>query len=728
VSENDGPTGEEARGLAVPGKETDQPKVRTRHTMRRNGAIALVLLAAPWAWVLVQAIQHHHLDSGAVSIVFGLSVGLPALWLAWVGYQEANRSGTRVSERSSEQPRDWRGPVASLLIVAGCVLAPVSLLAVWTANQVSDTGRYVANVAPLIQEPAIQNALTDKITTAITTHLNAAGYTGFIQTRVHKIVTSPQAANLWIQINRTSHDQLIKVLSGQDNSAISTSNFQVNLDLGPFVNVIKQDLVKQGFTVIGTLPPIHPTIALFSSKNLVQAQTLYQLITDLKYVLPVLTLLFLGLGVYLATRHRRALIASSLGVAASMLVLGIGLQIGRGVYINSVPAAALYDTLVRFIGDGLRLLFVLGLIVAIVAFFTGPAAAAVGTRRAFRAEMNRLRSGAALTRVQASPVGEWTYDHRMAVRIGTVILAAIIFVFWPSVVSAIVLAVVLLLVLGLVALISERPTPPRRNTISDDTRPEPDPVRQRNAVLIGTVILAGIIFVFWPSVVSAIVLAVVLLLVLGLVALTSERPTPPHRNILGVDTRSGPDGLRQLQDHPGAVPDSPRQTSERDLQASCTPARHPGRVGQSSGSAGPWHTAWAVIRSSISALQVPQITAPGSALCGSPMTTSTGVGVRQVVHGRSMANRAAAIALAIRPTAAAWSARPSSRSAAAAGGRVAKWARIARSSASVPVTMLPGIIPPWPRGEPRPAGRARRRRGGPAGHRGGAGRGGEDRP
>ena len=30
--------------------------------------------------------------------------------------------------------------MATLLIVLGCVLAPISVLRVWTANQVSDTG------------------------------------------------------------------------------------------------------------------------------------------------------------------------------------------------------------------------------------------------------------------------------------------------------------------------------------------------------------------------------------------------------------------------------------------------------------------------------------------------------------------------------------------------------------------------------------------------------------
>ena len=58
--------------------------------------------------------------------------------------------------------------VAAILIVVGCVLAPVSVLAVWAANEVSNTSRYVATMEPLVHDPAIQNALTDKITTAIT--------------------------------------------------------------------------------------------------------------------------------------------------------------------------------------------------------------------------------------------------------------------------------------------------------------------------------------------------------------------------------------------------------------------------------------------------------------------------------------------------------------------------------------------------------------------------------
>src|SRR3984885_12948304 len=70
----------------------------------------------------------------------------------------------------------WRTPIAIVLIVVGCVLAPLSVLGVWSANQISDTNRYIANVEPLIHNPTIQNALTDKITLEITSHLNVTGY------------------------------------------------------------------------------------------------------------------------------------------------------------------------------------------------------------------------------------------------------------------------------------------------------------------------------------------------------------------------------------------------------------------------------------------------------------------------------------------------------------------------------------------------------------------------
>jgi hypothetical protein len=395
----------------------------------------------------------------------------------------------------------WRAPVATVLIVLGCILAPISLLGVWAGNQVSDTARYVENVEPLVHDPAIQNALTDKITNAITTQVNVTGYanqaaaaltdkglprvgtllhnfapqissafTSFVHTQVHKVVTSPKFAQLWVQANTRIHSQVVKVLSGQGSSSVSIKNGQVVLNLGPFITLVKQDLASRGLSIVSKLPAINPTFTLFSAKYLVKAQGGYRAVNDFKIVLPILMVLLLAAGVYVARRHRRALIGAGLGLAASMLVLAAGLLIFRSIYLSSVPdsvlpsdaAAVIFDTFVRFIKDGLRLVLVIGLVIAAGAFLTGPSVTAVRTRGAFTSGFGWLRHGAEHLGIRTGPVGRWTYAHRRALRISAVALAALIFVFWgePSAVAVIVMVVLLLVVLGLIELIGSRPTTP----------------------------------------------------------------------------------------------------------------------------------------------------------------------------------------------------------------------------------------------------------------------------
>ena len=99
------------------------------------------------------------------------------------GQRPEHEAAHEVAEPRGRPPQarrhrfSWRTPVAVLLIIAGCVLAPISVVAVWTANQVSDTSSYVANVTPLIKDPAIQNALTNKLTSEIITKIDVKGRT-----------------------------------------------------------------------------------------------------------------------------------------------------------------------------------------------------------------------------------------------------------------------------------------------------------------------------------------------------------------------------------------------------------------------------------------------------------------------------------------------------------------------------------------------------------------------
>jgi hypothetical protein len=408
---------------------------------------------------------------------------------------------TRTRRQARRRRLGWRGPVAVLLIVVGCIMAPISVLSVWTANQVSNSDRYVANVAPLINEPAVQRALTDKISAAVSSQVDAKGVAsraatqlssrgltrlgallsnfsasiagavdGFIYSTVAKAVSGPAMASLWVRGNRAAHTQLVNALTGH-NSALSVSNDKVVLSLGPLINKVKARLSARGLTLVDSLPPINPTFPLFSAKYLLKAQSLYRALTTLKWVLPLLTLALLAAGVYVARRHRRALVGSGLGLAASMLVLGAALAIVRAVYLSKVPgsvlpadaAAVVFDTFVRFIRQGLRVLLVLGLVVALAGFFTGPSVTAVKTRQAFRSAFGAIRGSGERAGLSTGRSGEWVYARRMPLRIAAVAIAVLIFIFWtnPTGLVVLIIAIILALLIGLIELVGRPPAAPR---------------------------------------------------------------------------------------------------------------------------------------------------------------------------------------------------------------------------------------------------------------------------
>ena len=122
-------------------------------------------------------------------------------------------------------------------------------------------------------------------------------------------------------------------------------------------------------------------------------------------------------------------------------------------------AAALFDTLVQFIKQGLRTVLVAGLVVAAGAFLAGPSVTAVQIREAFAHGLGRVRQGGEHSGVRTGPVGRWTYAHRKGLRICAVVLAALVFVFWgqPTAAAVIVIAILLLVVLALIELIGSRP-------------------------------------------------------------------------------------------------------------------------------------------------------------------------------------------------------------------------------------------------------------------------------
>ena len=400
------------------------------------------------------------------------------------------------------RPRQrWRSLVATLLIVIGCILAPVAGVAVWTKNLVTDTDRYVTTVAPLARDPAIQSAVTDKITAEIFARLDVQGITnqaidalaergvppsvadplhalsgpmasgvqGFVHTEVGKVVASDAFADAWVSANRAGHQAMVAALTGQTGQGVTIANDTVTINLGPFIQVVKQRLVERGFDLASRVPDVNPSFTVLQSEAIGKAQGAFSLLNALGNWLPVIALIFLALGVYVAKDHRRALLGAGLGLAAGMLALGLGIALVRMLYLDALPlgvltrdaAASFYDTLVRFLRLGLRTVLVFGLIVALAGFLTGRSITAVRARAGLRRGIAWLRGGAEKAGFRTGPVGAWVYTYKRVLRFAVLGIAALVLVFWNQPTGKVIIGITIcvLVVLVIIEFLGRPPSP-----------------------------------------------------------------------------------------------------------------------------------------------------------------------------------------------------------------------------------------------------------------------------
>ena len=404
----------------------------------------------------------------------------------------------------------WRSVVASLLIVIGCILAPLSVVAVWAKNQVTDTDRYVATVTPLASDPAIQNAVADKITAEIFVRLDVAGITNqavdalaerglpplvatqlhalsgplssgvqsYVRTEVGQVVASDAFADAWISANRAAHAALVAALTGQTGEGITIENDTVSINLGPFIQVVKQRLIDRGFELASRIPDVNPSFVLVQSDAIARARDAFNLLNAIGNWLPVVALIFLALGVYVAKGHRRALVGAGLGLAGGMLTLGLGIALFRTIYLNAIPAevlphdaaAAFYDTLVRFLRLGLRTVLVFGLIVALAGFFTGRSITAVRARAGLSRGIAWLRGGAEKAGFRTGPVGAWVYTYKRVLRIAVLGIAALVLVFWDQPTGRVIIGITLgvLVALVIIEFLGRPPSPVAPETVEPE--------------------------------------------------------------------------------------------------------------------------------------------------------------------------------------------------------------------------------------------------------------------
>ncbi|MFF2243533.1 hypothetical protein ACFVTM_05065 [Arthrobacter sp. NPDC058130] len=385
--------------------------------------------------------------------------------------------------------------IAIVLVVLTAVLAFAAVPAMYLRSELIDTDHYVATVAPLASDPAIQAEIADKVTQQITDAVDfktiigdalnelsktaprvAAVITGLapaiaeqtknlIHTGVSKFVATPQFQGLWVQVNRVAHQGLVNLATG--NAAGGTVSIDqsgtVTISTKEIIAQVKSALVQQGVGIAARIPDVDAQITLFKSPELVRATNAIRTLDATAPILAWLTVISAvgAIAVAPSGRKRSTISGVGLAVAISMAVLALVLVIGRSVLLNSIPpdsvspaaAQSLVETLLVPLRNSLRLVFVVGLIIAVAAFLGGHSRPAEFVRHGLASAGDYItgKVGAG----QAQPWQRWLARYRRILEATVVGIAVLVLIFWqdPTAAVAIWTAVLAVLVILLVELL-----------------------------------------------------------------------------------------------------------------------------------------------------------------------------------------------------------------------------------------------------------------------------------
>jgi hypothetical protein len=340
--------------------------------------------------------------------------------------------GSAPAGRGAAGPAGRSGPARRVLVwvlVVVCSLAVAITGVTWWAHYtVLDTNGYMAIVGPVGKDPeAIQNlseyvsdeivsisGLDQGIADALPSQLQGLSGTvtakvqDFITAGAAKVLATPQAYELWLQVNRVGHEQLVALLRGESGTLYAKSN-DVNLNLLPLIGAVLSWVDEKAPGALGSssppdlsssaspdqaiqelsswsgeqLPADFGQITLLKADALGTAQTAVAWFDRLVWILPLVVAALVALTLWLSRRRARTAIALAIGAAiaivAARLIALFGSQYltsqvkaggGQGIIRQVVSAALGPLTTITIV------VAVVGVVVAVVVWFLGRRAAA----------------------------------------------------------------------------------------------------------------------------------------------------------------------------------------------------------------------------------------------------------------------------------------------------------------------------------------------------------------
>lgn len=262
--------------------------------------------------------------------------------------------------------RTRRALVWTILGVA-LVLLLISSLTVWAKRQALDTNKWVDTSGRLLENQEIRDAAAEQLVNALFTQTDieqrvqqalpadlkplAGPATGLVRQAAvpaaEQLLASSQVQDLWREANRLAHEQMMKILEGNEDGRVTTTNGDVVLNLHPLVLRLASRVGVQA-----EIPPDAGMITLIQSEKLENAQSTVQFIKFFSIFMVVVVLALFILAIYLAGGFRReALRVTAIGLIVVGLLVLAARRVAGDVIVGDLTSPTTHD-----VGDAVWLI------------------------------------------------------------------------------------------------------------------------------------------------------------------------------------------------------------------------------------------------------------------------------------------------------------------------------------------------------------------------------------
>ena len=183
---------------------------------------------------------------------------------------------TAVRSRRGGRPRRI---ATAVLVVLTALVVTVAVTGVWARRYALNTDRWVGTVGPVVEDPAVQDALSNWATTELMGVIDPEAFfesvlpergqvlaapltsalRGFVHDRVDDFVASDTFQRLWVEINRRAHSRAVAVLEGDTPENVQIEGDKVVINLVPVLNRVLAEIGKASPEILGRTVDL-PTI------------------------------------------------------------------------------------------------------------------------------------------------------------------------------------------------------------------------------------------------------------------------------------------------------------------------------------------------------------------------------------------------------------------------------------------------------------------------------------